>query len=333
MTMSEYAKARMRKWSAAILAIGLGASPAFAADTSAALAKRLDADQAKLRVLEEKVAEAKGVQLAQLFGESDEEKAARQQHESNQDSQLSQLNQRVEDMENSLQRLTGEMEDLSHRMDVVNQHIAQMQKDFDYKICTMAAQQLGANASGGDNGLPCAGQSTGTTAPAPQPQGASDNAPIHLSPPPGILGTLPANAAPAAAVASNQPAPADTRKQFDAAMNLLARAQYNEAAAAFQNFADTYPDDDLASQAVYWVGDIAYVQKNYPDAARSFAIVIKKYPTSPRGPDSMLKLGQSLVAMDQKKEGCTTLAALPGKYPQAKTEIDQAKAARKDLCR
>ena len=61
-------------------------------------------------------------------------------------------------------------------------------------------------------------------------------------------------------------------------MNLLAKAQYDEARAAFRSFADTYPKDDLAPQALYWVGDIAYVQKDYPSAARAFAEELKKYP-------------------------------------------------------
>ena len=96
-----------------------------------------------------------------------------------------------------------------------------------------------------------------------------------------MLGTLPAGAA-------NGPVPpppagaADTRAEFSTAMNLLAKARYDEARAAFRSFADTYPKDDLAPQAVYWVGDIAYVQKDYGNAARAFAEVIKKYPTSAR---------------------------------------------------
>jgi TolA-binding protein len=72
------------------------------------------------------------------------------------------------------------------------------------------------------------------------------------------------------------------------------------------------------------------VQKDYPNASRSFAEDIKKYPTSPRAPEAMLKLGQSLIAMNQKKEGCTFLGALHEKYPTAsKAVAAQALAARK----
>jgi tol-pal system protein YbgF len=104
-------------------------------------------------------------------------------------------------------------------------------------------------------------------------------------------------------------------------MRLLASTQYDEARSAFRSFADTYPKDELAPQAVYWFGDIAYVQKDYAAAARAFAEEIKKYPDSTRAPDSMLKLGQSLIAMGQKQEGCAALAALPTKYPTASQKI------------
>ena len=98
-------------------------------------------------------------------------------------------------------------------------------------------------------------------------------------------------------------------------MNLLAKAQYDEARAAFRAFAEAHPKDDLTPQAVYWVGDIAYVQKDYPGAAQAFAEEIKKFRRVPRAPESMLRLGQSLLAINQKTEGCTALAALPEKLP------------------
>jgi tol-pal system protein YbgF len=276
---------------------------------------------------------ARGVQLAQIFGESDDEKAARQQHEDSQDSLISGLNQKVNDLEDSVRRLTGQNEELGHRLDEANQHMIQMQKDFDYKICAMAAQQLGTTPDS-SSGLSCNGggqQQSAYGGPPMTPPSANEpdaGGAIHLAPPPGVLGTMPAGQAQPASPSTTSP---DNRKQFDAAMNLLAKAQYDEASAAFRAFADANPQDDLTPQAVYWVGAIAYVQKDYPNAAHAFVEEIKKYPTSPRGPDSMLKLGLSLIAMDQKKEGCTTLAAIPGKYPDAsKAVTDSAEAARKN---
>ena len=122
--------------------------------------------------------------------------------------------------------------------------------------------------------------------------------------------------------------------RYDTAMNLLAKAQYAEASASFRAYADANPDDnDLSAQAIYWIGDIAFVRQDYPTAISAFAEQIKKYPKSPRGPDSMMQLGQSLLASGQTSGGCTTLAALKSKYPQASAStLAAAAGARKASC-
>jgi len=294
------------------------------------------------------------LRVAGLFGESDDEKAARLQHEQNQDDAINRLNDKVRDLEQSVRNLTGENETLSHRVDELGDKISRQQKDFEYRLCALAAQQLGAGTGQGDaNTVPCPGANSGpgggygsapysSNRPAPQSDSANtfdgttargDGSPQRLAPGPGVLGTLPAGAASSALPA----APAnsgDAHAEFSTAMNLLAKARYDEASAAFRTFADTHPKDELAPQAVYWVADIAYVQKDFANAARGFAEVIKKYPTSARAPDSMLKLGQSLIASGQKKEGCTALAALPAKYPHASAAVlSQGGDARKAVCR
>jgi tol-pal system protein YbgF len=274
---------------------------------------------------------------AGLFGESDEEIAARQ-HEKDQDAALADLTQRVHDLEQSLSRATGDNESLSHQVQVLNDKLERQRKDFEYRLCTIASQQLGAG-QGDDQGgaaLPCSGGSGGGAsmsynAPSPPPaNAAAQSNVVRLAPPPGVLGTLPAGNG-GTPVAMANPA---TRGQFNAALDLLAKARYDDARAAFRSFADSNPGDELTPQAVYWIGDIAYVQKDYAGAAHTFVEQLKKYPTSTRAPDSMLKLGQSLIAMGQIKEGCSALGALASKYPAApKPILGQAAAARKTSCK
>jgi tol-pal system protein YbgF len=300
---------------------------------------------------------------AQLFGESDEEKAARQAHEDGQDAQIKQLGDRVQQLEDkarnlteSLSTLTGANEELAHQIQDLNRKIDAQQKDFAYRLCMLSAQQLGA----GDQGLNCGGtgvapppaataQGPATMAPgaalppiggdqaaaAPSPDDASGT-PQQLGKPPGTLGTLPGNAAsPVGPSGPSSRSAAQGQGQYDRAMNLLAKAQYAEASAAFRSYADANPDDkDLSGQAIYWIGDIAYVQHDYPGATRAFAEQIKKYPDSSRSPDSMLKLGQSLLAEGQTSGGCTTLAMLKTKYPKAPpATLAAAAGARKAACR
>jgi tol-pal system protein YbgF len=304
---------------------------------------------------------------AQLFGPSDEQiahgKAQDDQIRANRDTiqqltqqsqasqqgiqqlqgQIRDLNDRVRNLTDSLARATGANEELQHQLTQTNSRLAQQERDFAYRLCVLSAQQLGADP----NGLNCA--ATGTQAPAARPApfttspqaSASGSSlppimPNSIVPPaggnpnqgraPGVLGTLSGPAA--------QPAPAvsgDSR-QFDSAMNLLGRAQYAEASAAFRSYADSHPEDsDLSPQALYWVGNIAYMRQDYANAARAFAEQIKKYPKSPRGADSMLRMGQALVAQGQTSNGCTAFRTITQKqYPNASpSTIDAALAARK----
>jgi len=269
---------------------------------------------------------------AGLFGESDEEKAARI-HEQNQDASVADLTQRVRDLEESLRQATGQNEALAHQVQQLSDKLDRQKKDFEYRLCVITAQQLGAaeGASDENNGLPCGGTGAGPTVYTPPPVSQQSSGTVHLAPPPGVLGTLPAKQA--AAMAPPPSGNPQSRSQFDAALDLLAKGRYDDARAAFRSFADNNPGDELTPQAVYWVGDVAYVQKDYANAARAFAEQIKKYPTSMRSPDSMLKLGQSLIAMGQTKEGCLTLGALPSRYPSAAKKITaQAASERKASC-
>lgn len=261
------------------------------------------------------------IRLASLFGESDEEKAARQQHEADQDAAIEELKRRVRDLEMSLQQTTGRNEALSHRIQELNDRIESQKRDFDYKLCTLVAQQLGAGTSAdlAGTGLPCDASSALAALAAPGGQMQYSGAPAGSG---GSLGTLPAEETQTA------------RPLFDQAMNILAKGQYDDARAAFRSFADANPSDPLTPQAIYWVGSIAFVQKDYTAAAQAFAEQIKKFPASPQGAESMLKLGLSLFALNQKKEGCLTLGAIKNKYKQASASIlSQAATARAASCK
>ena len=201
---------------------------------------------------------------AQLFGPSDEEKA----HEASQDSQLNQLSEqaqqsatriqaledKVRSLTDSLAQATGATENLSHQLDVLNDKLERQSRDFAYRLCTLSAQQLGADAanlncgaSGASPGMMSQPQqmSPGALLPPLSASGAGDDsaAPARGRPP-GVPGTLPANGG-ATRLSSAAPVgpSGGGASQFDSAMNLLAKAQYAEASAAFRAYADSNPDD------------------------------------------------------------------------------------------
>jgi tol-pal system protein YbgF len=244
------------------------------------------------------------VRVAGLFGESDEEKAARlaaEQRENDQDAGITELRQRVGDLEKMLPQITGQNEALNHRLQEMQAALEKQKKDFDYKLCSLTGQLMGVGTTAEAGGINC---SAGNVASAATP-----------------------------AMLQNNPALA-VQQEYDSAMGLLSRAQYDEARAAFGAFVEAHPKDELAAHAIYWVGNIAYVQKDYAAAAKAFATGLKSYAKSPRAPESMFKLGQTLIAIGQQKEGCLTLGAIKSKYPKATSEVlNQAARARAASCK
>jgi len=230
---------------------------------------------------------------------------------------LNPLMRRIDELEEGLGRLTGQMEELGHQVDQLSQKADRLQKQMDFEAMAQAKAAADMPTAPSDSANEVASINPDQNAPVSRPNGA----------PPASLGRIPANTP-----LPNPAKSADPKREFDTAMNLLSRAQYDKASEAFRGYADAHPDEERASDALYWTGDIAYsAKKDYPEAARDFAELLKKYPKSPRAPEGMLKLGLALFELGQMKEGCAALAALPAKYPDAAAMVaTRAKAERSE---
>jgi tol-pal system protein YbgF len=202
---------------------------------------------------------------------------------------------RLNDMEQSLRELRGQVESLSFQVKQLTEQLDIARKESNYRL---GALEGGAPASA----IPVPGTSAALPAQKAAPpvvltRGGSNQA----GKAPGTLGSIPADAdvETAGGVSPQQ--------QYDGAMDLLSRAQYAEAQGAFRKFVAANPADQLAGPAQFWVGDIAFTQKDYQGSAKAFADVLKRYSKTAKAPEAMLKLGLSLLELSQKKEGCTTL--------------------------
>lgn len=240
---------------------------------------------------------------------------------------------RLNDVESSLRDLRGQVETLTYQVRQLTEQLDIARKEANYRLGALeGGAPAGAFPAGAAPAAAAKGPAVGgpMVAPAPKPQASNSyGAPINLTPGsgsdgqgqrPGTLGSVPADALPDEVAGGLSP-----RQQYDAAMELLSRAQYAEAQSAFRGFVAANPANELAGPAQYWVGDIAFTQKDYGGAAKSFADLLKRYAKTARAPDAMLKLGLSLMELGQKKEGCTTLGAIKSKYPNAnKAILDRA---------
>lgn len=137
----------------------------------------------------------------------------------------------------------------------------------------------------------------------------------------------PPGAAPQERVAALPGADADTL--YRQGYGDLLQQDYPAAEAAFRQFLARYPNDRLAGNAQYWLGETYFAQGAYKDAADAFLKGYKTYKKSDKAPDTLLKLGMSLAALGQKHAACSTFGELDTKYPKAPESLrDQAKGER-----
>ena len=138
----------------------------------------------------------------------------------------------------------------------------------------------------------------------------------------GVLGTIPKNLAvtsprdpvdgpvgPNSVIPAYELPPGTPKSQYEYAVSLMLKQQnFSRAEKALMAFLEKHPQDDLASNAQYWLGETYYVRKNYQDAAFAFAEGYQRYPKSRKAPDNLLKLGMSLSRMNKREEACTAFS-------------------------
>ncbi len=106
--------------------------------------------------------------------------------------------------------------------------------------------------------------------------------------------------------------------------------KYDLSRQEFADYLKYYADTDLASNAQFWLGEIAYAQKDYKNAVTEYDKVITNYPKSFKQATARLKKGMALVELGQKTSAIRELREVVRRFPG--TEEDRrARAKLKEL--
>lgn len=141
-----------------------------------------------------------------------------------------------------------------------------------------------------------------------------------------IPGALPAPAPrnPSATGQQMVMAPSNTpRDEYDLAYGYVLRKDYALAEEGLRAFLKKHPSDRLAADANYWLGESLFQRQRYREAAEAFLNVSTKHEAAAKAPDSLLRLGQSLAALNEKQAACATFGEIPRKYPKAPANVKQ----------
>jgi tol-pal system protein YbgF len=199
---------------------------------------------------------------------------------------------RLDTMSTQVQGLSDNLEEIKSRLGKLNQQLVDLQN---------SVQSLDAKIS---NSAPA------TSAGSPTPT-------TSAMPPAGSYVVPPSGAPSADTLYSN-------------GLRDITGGKYDLARSEFQDYLKYYGTTDLASNAQFYLGEIAYSQKNYEQAVSEYDKVLSNYPKSFKLAPAQLKKGMALIEVGQKASGVRELREVVKRYPG--TEEDRrARAKLKEL--
>src|SRR5216684_1932923 len=197
---------------------------------------------------------------------------------------------RLDTMSTQVQGLSDNLEEIKSRLGKLNQQLVDLQN---------TVQSVDAKISGGGAG-----------------SGMSSQPASSVRPPSG-------------AAAGGGPAPsADTL--YSNGLRDITGGNYEIARKEFLDYLKYYGDTDLASNAQFYLGEIAYSQKNYDQAVTEYDHVLTNYPKSFKLAPAHLKKGMALIELGQKTAGVRELRDVVRRFPGTEEER-RARAKLKEL--
>lgn len=95
----------------------------------------------------------------------------------------------------------------------------------------------------------------------------------------------------------------------------FSKGNYPLAVQGFLEYAQRYPDTELADNAMYWIGECNFSQGSYKTAVDAFDAMLEKYPRSDKAAAANLKKALAFVQMNQIGQGIEQLRFVTSTYP------------------
>ena len=198
---------------------------------------------------------------------------------------------RLDTMSTQVQGLSDNLEEIKSRLGKVNQQLVDLQN---------SVQSIDARMA--------------TGAPSGAPTGSGSMVPIT----PGAANAAPSSPAPSA------------DNLYSNGLRDITSGKYDLARSEFQDYLKYYSDTDLASNAQFYLGEIAYSQHQYQQAVTEYDKVLTNYPKSFKLAPARLKKGMALIELTQKNAGVKELREVVKRYPGTEEER-RARAKLKEL--
>lgn len=109
----------------------------------------------------------------------------------------------------------------------------------------------------------------------------------------------------------------ESRELYNTAYRDLIRGNYQLALQGFRQFMQQYPNNELADNAQYWIGEVFYAQGRFPNAIEEFEKVVKLYRNGDKTASAILKIGYAYLSIGETEQGKTYLEEVIKDYPDS----------------
>jgi tol-pal system protein YbgF len=252
---------------------------------------------------------------------------------------------RIDRLERELRRLTGQNEELQHRVQLLEEQLRSAKPEPPHSEAVPRGPINSPPAVASAN----AGKRGDAFDPAAQPAAPGAPRPLGTTPPsaplePAARASITATATPVREVGQpldiahgrlvgDQPAAAEIaaapaipgpKEEYDRAVSALRAGKYEQAERSLTTFLSKNGKGKLAAAATFNLGESFFLRGRHREAAEKYLEISTKYGDSPQAPEALLRLGQSLSAMGAKEQACASYSEINAKFPRAATRIREA---------
>jgi TolA-binding protein len=205
------------------------------------------------------------------------------------DSQFSALSQKLDDLQQAVTRLTGQLETANHDVDQARHEASELHEENGALTARITALEQKFDQQ--------------QAAMAGPPSGPPPQATGPVTPPVATPSPLDAPAAMAAA-----------RAAFNA-------GDYATAEAGFHDVAQRFGDTPRGPEARYYLAKIQLQRGDFADAASTDLAVVREWPATAWAPDAALDLAKAMIGMKEPRSACGVLTEIDAHYPRAGAEV------------
>ncbi len=186
---------------------------------------------------------------------------------------------RLEELQREVQQMRGQIEEQNYLIETLKKRQRDLYLDTDRRIVQLEA---------GKKVLPSIGQ---------------------------VTSALPQNGLPAQTVQSSMVTAGQDKLAYDQAFSSLKSGRYQQSITDFAEFVSSFPTSIYIPNALYWLGEASYVNRDFKRAFDEFSKVLSQYPAHSKAKDAMLKVGFIQYENKQWQQARVTLEKVTVSYP------------------